>query len=129
MIKKLRRVRNLMMALLAGVLAPIIIWVALFVAIRKPLFRALRRAGAIALAVLAGMLAPIIIWVALAVAVKELFQVWRLRRAPARTIDEVLAAVGLTINRKATAEPVPLMIAFPLLPLSDVPRILTQAGL
>lgn len=129
MIKKMRRVGNVMLALLAGILVPLIIWAALFAAIRKPLLQALRRAGAVALALLAGILAPLIIWVALAIAVKEQFQVWRLRRAPARTVDDVLMAAGLTLNRTAIAEPIPLMAAFPVLPVSQVTNLLARAGL
>lgn len=129
MIKKMRRVVNAMLALLAGILVPFIIWAALFSATRKPLARALRRAGAVALALLAGILAPLIIWIALAVAVKEQFQLWRLRRAPARTVDDVLMAAGLTVNRAAIAEPIPIMSAFPVLPISEVPGLLARAGL
>lgn len=126
---KMRRVRNAMLALLAGILVPFIIWAALFAAIRKPLAQALRRAGAVALALLAGILAPLIIWVALAVAVKEQVQLWRLRRAPARTVDDVLTAAGLILNRTAIVEPVPVMAAFPLISVSQVPSLLARAGL
>lgn len=127
--KSLRRVRNAVLALLAGILVPFIIWAALFAAIQKPLVLALRRAGAIALALLAGILAPLVIWAALAVAMKEQFQVWRLQRAQARTVDEVLTAAGLTINQKPIAAPMPLLAEFPPLPVSEVPTILARAGL
>ena len=60
--------------------------------------RRMRRIGALMLALLAGILVPIVIWVALVAAVIKLVQEWRLKRAPARTVGEILGAAGIAIQ-------------------------------
>lgn len=125
----MKRVGSVMLALLAAILFPVLIWVGLFVAIRKPLLRGLKRAGAIALALLGGTSAPILIWVGLFVAMKEWVQEWGLRRMPARTIGEILTAAGLGTEWKASAETAPVMGCFLPLPVSKVNELLGRAGL
>lgn len=58
----------------------------------------MRGIGALMLALLAGILVPIIIWVALIAAVVMMVQEWRLKRAPARTVGEILGTAGITIQ-------------------------------
>lgn len=77
----MKRVGSALLALLAGILFPVLIWVALFVVIREPLLQAVRRAGSATLALLAGISAPVLIWVGFTVAIRELLLRWWERRA------------------------------------------------
>ena len=77
----MKRVGSVVLALLAGILFPVLIWVALFVVIREPLLQAVRRAGSATLALLAGISAPVLIWVGFTVAIRELLLRWWERRA------------------------------------------------
>ena len=77
---RMKRVGYAAMFFLAGILFPVLIWVALFVAIRQPLVRAARRVGSVMLALLLGMLAPILIWVGLFLAIRYLLLWWREER-------------------------------------------------
>jgi len=54
-----------------AILFPVLIWVALFAAVREPLLRAMRRAAYAALFFLAGISMPVLIWVGFAVAIRE----------------------------------------------------------
>ncbi len=56
---------------LVALLFPVLIWVALFVAIRAPLLRAVKRAGYAALFFLAGVSMPLLIWVGFVVAMRK----------------------------------------------------------
>jgi len=67
----MRRVAYVGLFFLAGILMPVLIWVALFVAIRQPLLRAMRRVGYAMLFFLVGILMPVLIWVALVIAMRE----------------------------------------------------------
>ena len=77
----MKRVAYMGLFFLASILFPILIWVALFVAIREPLLRAVRRVGSVVLALLAGISVPVLIWVGFTVAIRELWLRWRERRA------------------------------------------------
>ncbi len=104
----MRRVGHIMLALLAGILAPVLIWVAFGVAIRKPLlqwwqrkavlkpatvrqrrFGALGKASSVLLAFLTTILAPVLIWVALAIAVRELLLRWRESHLPSTMVCRI----------------------------------------
>lgn len=78
----MKRIGTNLLALLAAVLFPLLIWVGLFVAIRPRLARATRRVGSLALVVLAGVFTPVLIWVGLFIALKERFQEWELKQSP-----------------------------------------------
>jgi hypothetical protein len=125
----MKKVRSVMLALLAAVLAPILIWAGLFVALRRPLLVSFRRLAAVAAALFAAVAAPVLIWVGLLVAVKEHVQVWRLHRAPGRTISEILADAGLTIEWKTASEPAPVMGMIMPVSMTTIHRLLELAGL
>ncbi len=125
----MKRIGPVILALLAAVLMPVLIWVALFVAIREPLLRALRRSAFAAVSVLAGILYPVLIWVGLFAAMRERARRWRLQRAPVRTVGEVLAAVGLTLGWEGPKEATPVAALFLPMPISEVRRVLVEAGL
>lgn len=84
----MRRVGSVLLALLAGILMPVLIWVALFAAIRQPLLRAVRRVGSVLLALLAGILWPVIAWVALFATIRLMLLQWREKRAAKRAALE-----------------------------------------
>jgi len=67
----MRRIGYTALFALAGILMPVLIWVALFVAIRQPFLRAMRRVGYAMLFFLVGILMPVLIWVALVIAMRE----------------------------------------------------------
>jgi hypothetical protein len=125
----MREVLSVVLALLAGVLFPVLIWVALFVAIREPLLQAARRVASVVLALLAGVLFPVLIWVGLVVAINHLVR-GRIRQvglAPA--IDDILAAAGLTIQRgPLEGSPVAVPV-FAKQPMSEIHGLLARAGL
>lgn len=108
----MRRVGSLMLALLAGILFPVLIWVALFVTIRKPLLRAVRRAAAVLLALLAGILAPVLIWVGITVTIRELWLRWWTRRAALKpaTVRQVRFSVPIVLLIPMVAFLMPLLI-------------------
>lgn len=125
----MKRLRSVLLAFLAGIMAPILIWAGLFVVIRKPLLLSFKRVGAMALAFSAGILAPVLVWVGLIVAVKEHVQVWRLHRAPGRTVSEILADAGLTLEWKTAAQPAPVMGLILPVSMSSIHKLLSVAGL
>ena len=104
----MKRVASVVLALLAGILFPILIWVGSVVAIRglllqwwvrkaalKPAtirqrrFGALMRVQSIVAALLAAILMPVLIWVALFVAIRELLARWRESRLPSMLVCRV----------------------------------------
>jgi hypothetical protein len=78
----MRRFGSVLLAIIAGMLFPVLIWVALFLAIREPLLVAAKRFGSVVLALLAGMLAPVLIWVGCTVTIRELLHRRRESRLP-----------------------------------------------
>ena len=66
-----KRFAYIALSLLASVLFPILIWVALFMALREPVLQALRRIAYLALPFFAGILFPVLIWVGLFAAIRE----------------------------------------------------------
>ncbi len=96
------------MALLAGILMPVLIWIAFVVATRKPVlqwwqrkavlkpttlgrrcFGTLGKASSVLLACFTAILAPVLIWVALAVVVRELLLRWRESRLPSAAVCRI----------------------------------------
>ena len=104
----MRRTGATILALLAGILMPVLIWIALFVATRKPFlqwwqrkavlkptlvwqrhFGALGKVSSVLLAFLTTILAPVLIWVALAIAVRELLLRWRESHLPSTMVCRI----------------------------------------
>lgn len=73
----MKRVAYAALVFLAGVLFPVLIWVALFAAIREPLLQAVRRVAHAVFFFLVGIFMPVLIWVVFAVAIRELWLRWR----------------------------------------------------
>ena len=93
----MKRVGYAALFFLVGILFPVLIWVALVVAIRRPLLQAVRRVGYAALFFLAGVFMPILIWVAFAVAIRQPLLRWWERRAvlkPATVRQRRFGALG-----------------------------------
>ncbi|MDO9334648.1 MAG: hypothetical protein Q7T57_09035 [Dehalococcoidales bacterium] len=118
-----------MLALLAAILAPVLIWVGLFVVIRQPILRVMRRVGVFALVFLAGVSTPVLIWVGLFVALKERVQEYQLKRAPSRTIAEILGAAGLSVQQTAFPGEMLEDTIFMPRPMSEIHGIFARAGL
>jgi len=125
----MERIWTTLLALLAAILFPILIWVGLFVAIRPQLVRMMRRVGGIALILLAAISAPVLIWVGLFVALKEWGQEWQLKRAPSRTIAETLSAAGISIQAARFAEETPAEVIFAPRAISEIHGIFARAGI
>ena len=77
----MRRTGATILALLAGILMPVLIWIALFVATRRRLLQAAKRVAYTVLFFLAGVLYPVLIWVAFVVATRKPFLQWWQRKA------------------------------------------------
>ncbi len=125
----MKRMGAIMLALLAAILAPVLIWVGLFVVIRQPILRVMRRVGVFALVFLASVSAPVLIWVGLFVALKERVQEYQLKRAPARTIAEILGAAGLSVQQAAFPGEMLEDTIFMPRPMSEIHGIFARAGL
>jgi len=99
----MKRVAYAALVFLAGILFPILIWVALVVVIREPLLRAIGRLALAwrqvattrrairpvayaSLLFLVAILMPVLIWVAFAVVARELWLRWRESRLPSTLI-------------------------------------------
>ena len=118
-----------MLALVIGSLAPVLIWVGLFVAIRHPLVRMLKQAGVYSIVLLAGVSVPILIWIGLVVALREQSQQRRLFRLPSRTIAEIMGAAGLSVQRVTLAEETVGNVMFAPRSMAEVHEIFVRAGL
>lgn len=125
----MKKLSSVMLALLAGVLAPILIWVGLFVVIRRPLLVSFKRLASVALALLAAVSAPVLIWFGLFIAVKDHMKIWQLHRAPGRTIYEILDDAGLAIEWRTATEPAPIMGMIMPISMSAIHKLLALAGL
>lgn len=125
----MKRVGYGFLFLLVAVLFPVLIWVALFTAIREPLLRALRRVAWAALGLLTGIIFPLLIWAGLGVAVREWMRDRMLQRRPRRTVAQILAAAGLSIQWEATGDKSLAAAAFVKLPVSEIQELLTRASL
>lgn len=124
----MRRVAYGFLFLLAGILFPVLIWVALFVAMRKPLLHSMRRFASAVLALLAGIFFPILIWVGFGVAVKQWVQERTFGREPVRTVGDILAAAGLKIQWETPgARSAAAVFAKP--PMSEIRELLARTGL
>lgn len=123
----MKRVGYSFLPLLAGVLFPILIWVALFAAIREPLLRALKRFAWAALGLLSGMVFPLLIWAGLGAAVKQRLQERMLQRRPRRTVVEVLASAGLSIQWETPGDQSMAAVVFVKLPVSRIEELLVGA--
>jgi len=113
----MKRVGYGALLLLVGILFPFLIWVALFTAIRETLLRVMRRVAWAALGLLTGILFPLLIWAGLGVAVREWMRERMLQRRPRRTVAEILAAAGLSIQWEATGDKSLAAAAFAELPV------------
>ncbi len=125
----MKRVGYGVLFFLVGILFPILIWVGLFIAIRRPVLYAVRRVAAAALALLTGTIFPILIWVGFGAAVSHWIRERRLQREPSRTVAEILAAAGLSTpweNSKAAPLAVPVFVKCP---MSEIQELLTRVGL
>ena len=125
----MKRIGAVMLALLAGFLVPILIWVGLFVVIRQPLFRVMKRVGIYSLVLLAGFSTPVLIWVGLFVALKERTQEWQLKRMPSRTIAEILSSAGLSIQKATFIEETADNTLFVPRPMTEIHGMFARAGL
>lgn len=125
----MKRVISVVLAVLAGILFPILIWVALFIAVRKPVLYALRLTRSVALALLAGIFSPVLIWVSLSVALRHRIREWRLQQVSARTVGEILAAAKLTIQWETPEGESEVAAIFVKQPVSEIRQILVRVGL
>lgn len=125
----MKRIGAVMLALLAGISIPILIWVGLFVAIRQPMLRVMKRVGVYSLVLLASFSTPILIWVGLFVALKERAQERQLKRLPSRTVAEILSAAGLSIQKAAFLEETVYNTLFVPRPMTEIHGMLARAGL
>ena len=91
--------------------------------------RIARGAGKVSLALLGGVLIPILTPVALGVAVNQRVREKRLRQEPARTIGQILAAAGLTIQGEATGDKSVAVKVFMQQPVSEIGKLVAKAGL
>lgn len=66
-----KRVAFAALFFLVAILFPVLIWEALFVAVRQPLLRAAKRAGYASLFLLAGISMPVLIWVGFVAAMRR----------------------------------------------------------
>ena len=101
----MRRVAYAVLFFFVGILFPVLIWVALAIAIRELLLRwrerravlkpatvrqqrfgGLGKVATVALAILVAILTPVLIWVALAIAIRELLLQWRGSRLPSTMV-------------------------------------------
>lgn len=125
----MRRVLSTLLALLAGILFPVLIWVGLFVAIRPGLVRVASKARGVALALAAAMFVPLLIWIGLFVALKEWVHEWQLQRAPSRTITDIMQAAGLNLQSVPISEEPVADIRFVPRSISEIHDIFARAGL
>lgn len=125
----MKRVISVILALLAGILFPVLIWVALFVAVRKPLLHVLNRIGSTVLALILGIFFPVLLWVGFGVAAKYKMREWRLRRVSARSIGEILATAKLAIQCETDGGESMASAVFERRPMAEIRQILVRAGL
>jgi hypothetical protein len=126
----MKRTGAIILVLLAAILVPVLIWVGLVVVIRQPILRVIKQAGVFSLVFLAGILAPVLIWVGLFSALKELGEEYHLKRAPYRTIAEIIGTAGLSIQKAESSEElVEENAIFMPRPMSEIVGIFAQAGL
>jgi hypothetical protein len=125
----MKRIFSILLALLAAVLFPVLIWVGLFIAIRPRLVRVTKKVGGIALALLAGVSVPVLIWVGLFVALKERAQEWQLGRTPPRTITEILHAAGITLQHADFPEGIVAKTRFVPKSIPEIHGMFSRAGL
>lgn len=124
----MKRVGHILLFLLVGILFPVLIWVALFVAIREPLLQAMKRVAWAALGLLTGIFFPLLIWVGLGVAVKQWMQERKLQREPGRAIAEILAAAGLPVQWAVEDSALDAAV-FLKRPMPEIQGLLARAGL
>ena len=124
----MKRIGANLLALLAAIVAPLLIWVGLFVAIRQPLVRAAKRIGSLALVFLAAVSTPVLIWIGLFAAIYEWRQEWQIRRAPARTVGELINSAGVSVQR-APYDKTPAEAIFVPRPMPELHGLLVRAGL
>lgn len=124
----MKRVGYILLFLLVGILFPVLIWVALFVAIREPLLQAMKRVAWAALGLLTGIFFPLLIWVGLGVAVRQWIRERMLQREPGRTIAEILAAAELPVQW-AAEDRTPEAAVFLKRPMLEIQGLLARAGL
>ncbi len=125
----MKRVGYGVLFLLVGVLFPVLIWVALFVAIREPLLRAMRRVACAALGLLTGVFFPLLIWVGLGVAVRQWMRERTLQWEQGSTVGVILAAAGLSVQWAAAEDRAPEVAVFPKRPMPEIRELLARAGL
>lgn len=85
--------------------------------------------GKVILALFGLILMPVLIWVALGVAVNQKLRERSLQRAPAPTIGEILARVGLTIQAETATDQAVATKTFTQRSVSDIDKLLAIAGL
>ena len=128
-LQALKRLAYGALFILAGILFPVLIWIGLFVAIRMPLLEATKKIASVLLALLAGILFPVLIWAGLFVSVNQWLRERVLWREPARTIDEILSAAGLTVQWQVAAGRSTADALFIKQPMPEIRELLTRAGL
>jgi hypothetical protein len=89
----------------------------------------LERAAYLLLVLSAGIFCVLVWWVMLAINLRMMFQEWRVRHTPVRTINEMLTAAGLTIQANAPTDETPVTARSLPLAMSEVRALLASAGL
>jgi len=124
----MRRVMYGLLFFLAGVLMPVLIWVALFVAVREQLVYAMKRSVYAVLFFLTGVFMPVLIWVGFFVAIKQWARERVPRRKAERTIGEILSAARLTIQWAPGGKQLALTV-FGRRPMSEIEELLARTKL
>jgi hypothetical protein len=125
----MKRIVGNLLAFLAAILFPLLIWVGIFVIIRPSLVRAARRIGTLAIVLLSGVFAPFLIWLGLFVAIKERYQEWKIKRSPSRTVAEIMEAAGVTVDGTSVTEQSPRDVIFNPRPLMEIRGMIARAGI
>lgn len=89
----------------------------------------MRRTGYGLLFFLVGIFFPILIWVGLGVVVQQWVRERMLKRHPAPTVGEILAAPGLVVQWKASGTESLAVAVFGKQPMSEIRELLQRAGL
>jgi hypothetical protein len=76
-----------------------------------------------------GIAFPVLIWVGLVVALRQRIQERMPQRERARTIGEILAAAGITIQREPLEGRLVAATVFARQPMTEIQGLLTRAGL
>lgn len=124
-----RRVASLALALVGGVLFPVLIWVALFVTVREPLLQVAKRVAYTVLALLTGMVFPVLIWIGLVTAMRQWIQDRVPRQESPRTVGNILATAGITIQGEPIGGMAIAETMFARRSMTEIHELIARAGL